>query len=111
MAERLSNPDALSVEEKKIVDYLLNHNHEAGKSKAKYFSAFGFDKDSWQILADALLEHGRERDIDESEDTGFGTKYVLRCNLATPDERNPCIKTVWISEGDGRTRLVTAYPA
>jgi hypothetical protein len=36
----------------------------------------------------------------------------LKCEIKTPDERNPCIVTVWIVEnGQEVPKLVTAYPA
>ncbi|WP_353216318.1 DUF6883 domain-containing protein [Sandarakinorhabdus sp.] len=40
-----------------------------------------------------------------------GRKFVVHCNMPSPDARNPCITSVWIIDANGdRPRLVTAYP-
>ncbi len=42
----------------------------------------------------------------------YGTKFVVRCSIETPDGRSPCVFTVWMrEEGNDLSRLVTAYPA
>lgn len=110
MPERLPQGDALRVEESKIVDYLLNHEHPDGASKAKFFSAFGFNASDWRIFADAMRRHGRERDVVKKIATEFGTKYEVECSLAAPDGRSPCIRSVWIVEAEQSPRLVTAHP-
>lgn len=59
----------------------------------------------------SLIQHSIERDIEETTATEFGDKYELKCEIQTPDDRNPCIVTVWIIEnGKQRPTLVTAYP-
>lgn len=53
-----------------------------------------------------------DRDIEKTKDSDFGVKYELKCKIKTPDERNPCIVTVWIVEnGQEEPKLITAYPA
>ena len=39
----------------------------------------------------------------------YGDKHIFRCTIATPDGRDPCIRTVWQKQ-DGDFWLVTAYP-
>jgi len=96
----------------KIKDYLLNDTHEQGKSKAAFFKRFGFDENSPTIFEEALKTHAVEREIVNNNDSPFGTKYKLECDIETPDERNPCIVSVWIIENDtNEPRLITAYPA
>lgn len=111
MPIRLPQPDALRVDREKIVDYLLNPDHKDGASKAKFFTAFGFATDAWEVMAESLRQHGRRRDIVGEKSSGFGVKYELQCDLITPDGRNPCIWSIWIIETDEPPRLVTAYPA
>lgn len=97
---------------KKITDYLLSDQHPIGKAKAAFFKAFGFEHSNPEAFEAALVLHADERDIEETRDSGFGTKYELRCELKTPDNRNPCIVTVWIiNEETDNPNLVTAYPA
>ncbi len=37
------------------------------------------------------------------------TLYELRCNLQTPDGRNPCIRTIWEIIGNAPPNFITAY--
>lgn len=111
MLKRLPQPNALRVEKVKVVEYLLNPNHPQGASKANFFVRFGFDISAWEVLADALCRHGRERSVIERQDTGFGLKFVVECHIETPDQQDPCIRSVWILEEGAPPRLVTAYPA
>ena len=110
MSKRLPRPDELVVESRKLTDYLLCESHPDGASKAKFFVGVGFDVDDAGVLGEALTQHGRTRDVVEASATGFGMKYVVQCSLITPDERNPCIRSIWIAEGSEAPRLVTAYP-
>jgi hypothetical protein len=108
---RLPRPDELIVEPEKITNYLLCASHPDGSSKAKFFSLLGFDVRHWKLLAKALVQHGCTQEIIEEVVTPFGMKYVVQCLLVTPDERNPCILSVWVAEHDKAPRLVTAYPS
>ena len=109
-SDLLPRRDELHVEQKKVVDYLLNPDSREGQSKARFFTRRGFKRDAWTILADALRAYGASRPIGRTEKTPFGQKFVLICEIITPDERNPCIETVWIVAGANAPRLVTAYP-
>jgi hypothetical protein len=76
--------ELLLVEREKILDYLLNLDHRYGASKARFFGAFGFRRDAWEVLRDALCEHGRR----------------------------PPICTVWqLDANQTAPRLITAYPS
>ena len=94
----------------KITEYLLNKEHPVGGSKAAFFTRFGFSIEQWQSMAAALDDHPKRNPVRQTKDTEYGTKHVVSCTIATPDGRDPCIDTVWITEG-GVTSLVTAYPA
>jgi hypothetical protein len=61
-------------------------------------------------LRDALRAHVVVNQVVETDPTGHGTTYTVRCSLPSPDGRNPCIFTIWIIEADGLPRLVTAFP-
>jgi filamentous hemagglutinin len=99
-----------TVAQEKISHYLLNPDHRVGGPKARFFLGVGFSLDQWSRMAAALNSHPEANPVEEIA-TRFGTKYVVRCNVATPDGRNPCIVTVWMQEQDDPARLVTAYPA
>lgn len=95
----------------KIVGYLLSFEHRDGRGKAEFFTRFGFTRQAWQQLASALLEHARSNEVEKTEESAYGTRYIVTGALETPDGRNPLVRTVWfIGSDDPRPRLVTAYP-
>jgi hypothetical protein len=94
-----------------ITDYLLNPAHPDGAAKARYFQAFGFAGAESELLVAALFDHPTRNEVAVEAPNEWGVKYVIRCQIQTPDQRNPCIRSVWIIEADGRPRFVTAYPA
>lgn len=107
----LPHPARPFVEPNKIVDYLLATDHPQGGAKARFFEAFGFDRDHWERLAEALVGHGMDRELRGERKPLSSTKYELVCSVETPDGRNPCIAGIWIVEGAQAPRLITAYPA
>jgi hypothetical protein len=74
---KLPNREHALVPRAKVVDYLLSPTHRDGRHKAVFFSGFGFTADSWEKLADALLQHASEHDVAKQEDSPFGTRYVV----------------------------------
>lgn len=99
------------VEEPKIRGYLLNSEHDDGKHKAEFFTRFGFNREQWQDLAEALRSHAIKNVVEKTVRSPFGVRYVVEGPLSTPDERNPLVRSVWIiDEGEELPRLVTAYP-
>jgi len=99
------------VSRRKIVAYLLAHGHPQGRHKAAFFARFGYDRNRWESLAEALIRHAREYDVVKSEQTPFGMRYTIEGALDTPDGRRPLVRSVWfIEEGESTPRLVTAYP-
>jgi hypothetical protein len=108
---KLPNPSQLIVERDKILGYLLNPLHRYGAAKERFFTAFGFRADAWQILAEALLEHGRTYEIVRTHETGSGPRYIVEGEMNTPVGRHPIVRTVWqFDEGTIAPRLITAYP-
>jgi filamentous hemagglutinin len=109
---KIPNNNRSYVADNKITDYLLSYIHEVGKHKAEFFKRFGFDIADIDTFRGSLIQHSIDRDIEKIQHTDFGTKYELKCEIRTPDKRNPCVMTVWIVEnGKDRPTLVTAYPA
>lgn len=108
---KLPNPDKLIVERDKILQYLLNPLHRYGAVKERFFTAFGFRADAWQILAEALRAHGRTHEIVRAHETGFGPRYVVEGELNSPVGRWPRVRSVWqFDKGTIAPRLITAYP-
>ena len=108
---KLPNPTELIVERDKILGYLLNPAHPYGAAKARFFTTFGFRAAAWEILRDALREHGRIHDIVGVRETGFGPRCSVEGELNTPAGRRPRVRSVWqFDEGAIAPRLITAYP-
>jgi hypothetical protein len=100
------------VPEAKITKYLLNLGSENGKAKARFFLAFGFTIEAWEVMAEALRQHAVDHEVTKVETRPpFGIHYVIEGAINTPDERNPDVRVVWIiDDGDEIPRLVSAYP-
>lgn len=108
---KLPYSDRLEISQTKVVQYLLSSTHRAGRGKARLFSAFGFQVSSWETLAQALQQHARVNVVLHTEETPFGTRYVLEGPLIGPNGRELQIRAVWfIDTGSEAPRFVTAYP-
>jgi hypothetical protein len=100
-----------TAESDRLSAYLLATNHPAGRAKAVFFVRFGFTILAWQQLRDALFIHARSAPVASVSDTPFGRKYILEGPLASPDGRNPRLRSVWfIAAGEVVPGLATAYP-
>jgi hypothetical protein len=91
----LPNAHLVVIERQKITEYLLNPEHRYGESKARFFSAFGFAVDAWELLANALQEHAQRCEIIRTYETRWGPRYEIDGELKAPDGRQPRIRTVW----------------
>jgi len=108
---KLPHHEDAVVPQAKITGYLLSPTHRDGRSKADFFTRFGFSADSWEELATALLRHAAEHEVTRIEDSPFGTRYVVEGALPAPDGRAPLLCSVWFIEtGEQIPRFVTAYP-
>ena len=108
----LPNKSRAQVPLEKVTDYLLSETHAVGKSKAKYFRSYGFDDRNASDLVDGLLAIAQNAQVESSERSRFGVKYVLDGELETPNGDMIQVRTIWIIENDTEMpRFVTAYPA
>ena len=48
---QLPHVSSATVDRAKVVDYLLSETHPAGRSKARFFRAFGFTPRRWRAMA------------------------------------------------------------
>jgi len=44
----------------------------------------GFTTDVWQDLAKALLGHADDNEVVKTEDSPFGTRYIIEGEIVTP---------------------------
>lgn len=107
----LPNINNLLVPEEKIKNYLLSFEHRDGRSKANFFTKFGFLRDNWQELANALEAHAKEYEVVKIEPSPFGKRYIIEGAIQCPDGRKPSIRAIWFIGFDEEfSRFVTAYP-
>lgn len=108
---KLPNHELAEVPESKITHYLLNPAHPSGGSKAGFFLRFGFRREDWEQLAEALLMHACENEVEASEPSIYGTRHVVEGELVAADGTRLNVRSVWFIEIGGRKpRFVTAYP-
>ncbi|MBA4180026.1 MAG: hypothetical protein C0506_05500 [Anaerolinea sp.] len=94
----------------KVTDYLLSFDHPDGYTKARFFARFGFDAGRPLVFVDALVRHRSDSELQGSQETPYGVRYVVHGVLQSPDGRNPLVRSVWFEEQPGIVRLVTVYP-
>lgn len=110
-AMKLPNSDKATVPEPKITRYLLNPAHPAGGSNAWFFLRFGFAVAEWRRLAEALLQHARENEVVETEQTRHGQRYAVDGPLIAPDGTILNVRSAWYIDAVGDApRFVTAHP-
>lgn len=108
---RVPNAEQARVEREKITGYLLSTTNPIGRSKAAFFSRFGFGTDQWGDFAEALCSHCLENEVIEVRETVYGIQYVTVGPINSPDGRNPWIRTVWqVDNGSDYPRFITARP-
>jgi hypothetical protein len=108
---KLPNAHLASVWREKITDYLLNPGHRYGASKAHFFFEFGFELESWEVLAESLRDHAMRHEVNRTRQALWGPRFEIDGELSTPDGRMPRVRTVWqLDQGEIAPRLITAYP-
>lgn len=96
------------IEDKKIVDYLLNENHPKGKFKAKWLLNKGFNPTN---LRSSLETHGKNSTVVKSETTPFGIFEIREGPLELNDVPPENFRTVWeVIQNNNMRRFVTGYP-
>ncbi|MEQ1865086.1 MAG: DUF6883 domain-containing protein [Micropepsaceae bacterium] len=107
----LPNADLAYVEDAKLSSYILNPGHKEGWPKGRFLVSHGFAQDDLEVLRAALLRHGRENEVTESEQSAFGVKYRVDGPLSTPVGNVIFVRTVWqIDVGQMAPRFVTFTP-
>ncbi len=108
---KLPHAEEAVVPRNKTENYLLDIGHPIGGGKAAFFVRFGFRREEWRVLGEALEKHARENPVADSAADADGTTYVVEGPLDTPSGRRPLLRSVWLVEtGNIAPRLITAYP-
>ena len=94
---------------KKLMEYLLNHNHSRGKDKAIFFEkALGFTKDNADDLAKQIVFDPAKAVLREV--TPFGPTYRQVIPITGANGRTIEVAFGWIRNNDNVVRLTTAFP-
>src|SRR6266700_4663768 len=59
---------------------------------------FGFTLANWQELRKALLDHPHNNAVVNQTTFRYGEMYEIGCSIASPDGRNPCVRSFWAIE-------------
>src|SRR5947209_4455639 len=86
-------PSGLEMDPRKVTHYLFDLAHERGGPKGRFFLLFGFRVDDPETLMRALIQHGSEYEIASIDDRGVATVYTIEGEIASPDGRDPRIRT------------------
>ena len=81
-----------------------------GSAKARYFASRGYRADAPEVLERDLKRIGHDGSVRSTQESSWGTKYVVVGRVVAPDGDPIELATVWIVEEGGRPILVTAYP-
>jgi hypothetical protein len=109
---QLPNAIAATVADARVRDYLLDPTNPRNGGKAAFFQLFGFTQGAWQTLKAALRGHPLNNSVMTVTISPYGTMFEVRCNLQSPNGRNPCVRLFWIVDtASPNPKFVTAYPA
>ena len=97
------------IEPRKVRDYLLDEDHDEGGTKALFFAGYGFRRQHWEILAQALLEHARENPAYLSQVIDDQEKWLVEGAIRAPNGAWPLVRSVWALKNTGKPRLLSAY--
>lgn len=108
---KMPNYTSAAVPREKVTDYLLSASHPRGSMKARWFALLGYNEQKPNELVESLLELANQ-DVQKSEETNYGTKYVIVGKIRGPNGRSAEIISIWmIPTSDSAPKLVTAYPS
>jgi hypothetical protein len=108
---RLPNAKDAYIPRAKISHYLLDEEHQQGRSKAAFLRYYGYDEGTVGLLEQRLLAIANSEGVVVTRVGQYGTNYVVDGELPTPFGTAVYVRTVWFVErGHNRPRLATAYP-
>lgn len=79
MGMDLPNKGHAVVECEKVQGYLLSPSHPTGKGKAEFFTAMGFQREAWEVLADALRQVARDCPVTKNMASPISSRAEVYC--------------------------------
>lgn len=98
------------IDDRKILDYILNYDHEQGRNKAKVFeSALNITLKNHLLLVNALRKATQQQEVIPIEKNKYGQKYQLDFMMSNGG-KSVMVRSIWIvKNGENFARLVTCY--
>ncbi len=107
---RLPPDSILEIEDKKILNYLLDKNHPDGKAKAEFFYANGITQESIKELEELLKQQAKNEEVSKEQSTPFGKKFIFESPIEFPSGKTHQIRSVWLlNQSENVIKFVTAY--
>lgn len=106
----LPNPEKCIIDESKIYDYCLSHDHPRGKHKAKVFEkTIGFTQNDGSLLIQLIKSAVLDHEALKNNEDEFGTRFSVDFGYSN-DLGSVLIRTAWIVKtGENIARLVSCY--
>jgi hypothetical protein len=101
------------VEERKLIDYALNTDHDkGGGDKARWFlAALGISREDWRHLAGQLRLGLIDAHVGEVRATQYGVQYAVTTTVRGLNGASARVTSAWeVREGEP-PRLTTVFPA
>jgi hypothetical protein len=100
------------IEERKLVDYALNLDHDEGGDKARWFlAALGIGRGDWRHLASQLRLGLIGAPVPEVRATEFGVQYAVTTTVSGLNGASARVKSAWEVRDGQPPRLTTVHPA
>lgn len=100
----------LKVPVEKLLNYILNNEHEKGKHKAHLFQQIlGINSCQWRYLAYQLIHESSRAELLQLDVTQYGIKYATVVEVRGLNGKKAIVKAAW-KVSDNTSKLVTAYP-
>lgn len=95
----------------KLINYILNQNHNEGSSKALFLKEIGYDQLNWEILENDLREQHLSHEAVAGKPSPFGKKFEIVAPIIGPNGKQRLIKTIWmIKFNENFARFITLIP-
>jgi len=104
-------PDEVDVQARKLTDYLLNHMHDHGASKARFFETqLGITMDDWRFLHAQFIDALKQASFDDIRLDQYGIRFSAALQIRGRNGSTATVHSAWIVRPKERASLVTAFP-
>jgi hypothetical protein len=107
---KMPNGEQASVDDEKLLRYLLNPMHPVGGPHAVLFERLlGINRTCADVLRQALLRAARDEEATLGKSSAYGQKFEIQFSLDGPRGGYTVLSVWMIKTGTDLPQLVTAY--